>query len=220
MTASANPLFASVLLDVDSTLCGIEGIDWLAAKCGPDVASKIAAATDMAMRGEIALEEIYAVRLEMIRPGSEDVRALSDAYMSALAPGAALTIASWLASGVRVDLVSGGIRNSILPVALSLGLPSESVHAVELCFNSDGTYVDFDRASPLATAMGKRAVADALALPQPVLAVGDGSTDLAMRESVDAFAAFTGFVNRPTVTRHADFVVSSFEELTAIICGD
>ena len=31
------PKFASVVLDVDSTLCGIEGVDWLAERCGGDL---------------------------------------------------------------------------------------------------------------------------------------------------------------------------------------
>ena len=42
--------FASVVLDVDSTLCGIEGIDFLAARRGPDVGERIAELTDRAMR--------------------------------------------------------------------------------------------------------------------------------------------------------------------------
>jgi hypothetical protein len=49
--------------------------------------------------------------------------------------------------------------------------------------------------------------------------VGDGATDLAMKDVADSFAAFTGFVTRDAVTREADFVVGSFEQLTQIILG-
>src|SRR5205085_3697398 len=55
--------FASVVLDVDSTLCGIEGIDVLAMRRGPEVGRRIAEITDRAMRGEIALERVYGERL-------------------------------------------------------------------------------------------------------------------------------------------------------------
>jgi phosphoserine phosphatase len=217
VSAAAKPHFASVILDVDSTLCGIEGIDWLAARRGPDLAAEVAAATDSAMRGELALEEIYAQRLRLVRPSREDVEALSVAYMATLASGAARAVAAWLASGIRVHLVSGGIRNAILPVAIHLGLSAEVVHAVDVVFDDAGAYCDFDHSSPLATAMGKRDVISALDLPRPDLGVGDGSTDLAMRGAVDAFAAFTGFVSRSRVTQHADFVVTSFDELSRIV---
>ncbi|MBC7671248.1 MAG: hypothetical protein H7247_02400, partial [Polaromonas sp.] len=55
MTATG---FASVILDVDSTLCGIEGIDWLADRRGPAVGAGVTALTDGAMRGEIALDGV------------------------------------------------------------------------------------------------------------------------------------------------------------------
>ena len=44
-----------------------------------------------------------------------------------------------------------------------------------------------------------------LGLPEPVLAVGDGSTDVAIRVggAADAFAAYTGFVARPDVVAAA-----------------
>ena len=57
----------------------------------------------------------------------------------------------------------------------------------------------------------------ALALPRPVLAVGDGATDLAMRPAVDRFAAFTGFVRRKPVVDAADVEISSFDQLLATV---
>jgi len=53
------PRFRSVVLDVDSTLCAIEGIDWLARRRGPAVAAQVAALTDRAMDGAIALDQVY-----------------------------------------------------------------------------------------------------------------------------------------------------------------
>jgi phosphoserine phosphatase len=202
-----------VILDVDSTLCGIEGVDWLAARRGGDLAARIAALTDRAMRGDIALDAVYGERLALIRPTRDDVAALSAAYADALAPGAAPAVRRMRAAGVRVVLVSGGLRDAILPVARELGFADEDVRAVGVTFDAAGAYVGYDRASPLATQEGKRAVVESLALPRPVLAVGDGATDAAVRPAVDAFAAFTGFVRRDAVVRAADFELSSFDEL-------
>jgi phosphoserine phosphatase len=47
--------------------------------------------------------------------------------------------------------------------------------------------------------------------------VGDGATDLAMRDVVDAFVAFTGFVSRPNVVERADAVASSFADLERVV---
>src|SRR4029079_8238937 len=67
------PRFASVVLDVDSTVSGIEGIDWLARRRGGDIATNVARGTADAMRGAIPLEEGSgprgAPRLDSAREG-------------------------------------------------------------------------------------------------------------------------------------------------------
>jgi phosphoglycolate phosphatase-like HAD superfamily hydrolase len=66
---------------------------------------------------------------------------------------------------------------------------------------------------------GKREIVASLDLPRPILMVGDGSTDLAVKGTAEAFAAFTGYVSRPAVAKGADYVVTSFDEITAIVLG-
>ena len=80
-------LFPIVFFDVDSTLVTIEGIDVLA---GGNPA--VAALTDAAMNGEIAIDEVYARRLEMIRPARSRVTDLAGQYRRSLVPGAAETL--------------------------------------------------------------------------------------------------------------------------------
>jgi phosphoserine phosphatase len=214
------PRFASVFLDVDSTLCGVEGIDFLAERRGPDVAARVADATERAMRGEIPLDAVYGERLGLVRPGRDDLIALARAYAAALAPDAVEAIEFLRGEGVRVALVSGGIRQAILPVARELGFALDDVHAVDVVLDGGGQYWSYDAGSPLATQGGKRdVVAAALAdgMPRPALAVGDGSTDVAMRAACDALAAFTGFARREAVVRAADHEVASFEALVDLI---
>jgi phosphoserine phosphatase len=78
-------------------------------------------------------------------------------------------------------------------------------------------FVEIDASSPLTTQSGKETVVRQLALSAPVLAVGDGATDLAMRSAVDGFAAYTGFVRREAVVKAADFEIDSFARLTALV---
>jgi phosphoserine phosphatase len=213
------PGFASVVIDVDSTLCGLEGIDWLAERCGPSVGKAVAAFTDQAMRGEIPLGSVYGARLALVRPTVADVGALAEAYVAALAPGAPEAVNRMRRGGRRVVLVSGGLRDAILPVARHIGIPDADVYAVEVRRDAAGTWQGHDESSPLTQATGKADVVRQLALPPRVLAVGDGATDHAMRPTVDAFAAFTGFVSRPPVVAVADGVVPSFDSLAELVLG-
>jgi phosphoserine phosphatase len=205
--------FASVVLDVDSTLSGVEGIDWLAARRDGGLGAKVASLTARAMRGEIPLAEVYGERLKMVNPNRDDVAALATMYQNMLAHGAVEAVRQLHAAGRRVVVISGGIREAILPLASSLGIADVEVHAVSLTFTPEGRYASYDAASPLTTSDGKRTVVAQLALPKRVLAVGDGSTDLAMKPVVDMFAAYTGFVSRAAVIAGADLAIDSFDQI-------
>lgn len=214
---SVVPKFATVILDVDSTVSGIEGIDWLAERRGPDVAAKSISLTDKAMRGVMPLESVYGARLAEIKPTRGDIDALSRVYIAKLAPGCFDAVTLLRDAGVRVILISGGLRQAIEPVARLLGIAPTDVNAVDIRFNADGTYADFDRASPLATSSGKRTIIEGLSLAAPVLAMGDGATDVVMRDVVDCFAAYVGFVRRENVVAKADVTIASFAALAAIV---
>jgi phosphoserine phosphatase len=219
------PAYSSVIFDVDSTLSAIEGIDWLAARRGADVAARVSEATERAMRGEIALDAVYGERLALVRPGRAELAALADAYVAEIVPGAEDAVTRLLDAGVRVAIVSGGVRQAILPLARALGVDPRDVHAVDVVTDMGGGYFAFDAGSPLATQHGKRDVAErmvagalgAAPLPRPVLAVGDGATDLAMKPAVDAFAAFTGVARRDAVVAGADHVFDSFDAIAELV---
>jgi len=209
--------FASVVLDVDSTLTSIEGISWLAERRGPDVARAVDAMTVRAMEGATPLEAVYGERLALVRPSRVDLRALAGAYAAALVPDVQSALDVLRAAHVRLVVVSGGLRDAVVPFVATLGIAERDVHAVALRFAPDGTYAGFDASSPLACRLGKPAIARTLALPRPVLAVGDGSTDAELKECVDAFAAFTGVVRRESVVAAADHVISRFVDLPSLV---
>jgi len=210
--------FASVVLDVDSTLSGIEGIDWLASLRGPAMAAKISALTDRAMRGEITLDSVYGERLRMIAPTRAEIDALGRRYVEEIAPGAARAIAALRKAGVAIALVSGGLREAIMPLAKTVGAGG-ALSAVSIRFDDHGNYAGFDERSPLATQQGKAQVVRELALGAPVLGVGDGATDLAMKPAVAAFGAYVGFARREPVVRGADYTIESFAQLEALVLG-
>ena len=209
--------FRTLVLDVDSTLSGIEGIDWLAARRGDVVSRRVSDLTQQAMQGGIPLESVYGTRLAEIRPRREEVDALSRAYVAAVAPGAVEAIANIRRTGIQVVLVSGGLRHALLRLGLHLTDSPTDVYAVPVRFDVLGAYVGYDTKSPLTTADGKRHVVADLHLDSPIVAAGDGATDLAMRDVVDSFVAYTGFVKRAPVIEQADAVVASFADLERFI---
>jgi phosphoserine phosphatase len=218
--------FASVVLDVDSTLTRLEGIDWLAERRGPDVAHAVAAMTQGAMEGTIALDSVYGERLALVRPTRSDVEALGDAYGAGVMPGARSAIDAMRAAGVRVVAVSGGVREAVVRFTASLGFADSDVHAVSLRFGRDGAYAGFDEASPLARRGGKPIVVRGLGLPHLIIGVGDGGTDAELKtapdgggRAVDAFAAFVGVAWREPVVAVADYVVHSLTELPGLVLG-
>ena len=210
------PRFASVVLDVDSTLCGVEGVDWLAQLRGQEIAQQSARLTERAMNGELPIDAIYGERLELIRPTRAEVDGLSRVYRDTIAADAPAAISALRTAGVRVVLVSGGFRRAIDPLARELDV---ELHAVDIYWDDAGEYAGFDTASPLATQSGKLTLVRTLALPRPTLAVGDGSTDAGMRAAVDEFAAFTGFVRRDAVVKVADLEIATYETLVRHVSG-
>ena len=145
--------FSAVCFDCDSTLSRIEGIDELARRQG--LFEQVAALTDAAMNGDIALESVYGKRLELIQPNRAAIDWLAQLYIAEMVEGAAETVAALLAQNIEVHIVSGGLRQAILPLAAHLGVAEDRVHAVDIEFNDRGDYLAFNASSPLAGSGGK-----------------------------------------------------------------
>ena len=200
--------FRFVFFDIDSTIVTIEGIDVLA-----DGNPEIAKLTAAAMNGEIPLDQVYAKRLEMIRPSKDRVEKLGAEYVRSLVDGATETIATLQDNGVAVHLVTAGIEQAIRPLADALNI--RNVHAVKLTFDANGRYKDFDRRSFLTRSGGKELVVrDVRARSHGKAAfIGDGVSDLEAKPAVDLFIGFGGVVVRPRVKENADVYVTNLRDV-------
>jgi phosphoserine phosphatase len=74
--------FNSIVLDVDSTLSGIEGIDWLASLRGAEIQAWSTALTDKAMEGKIPIEAVYGERMGAVRPVLREIEELGRVYVA------------------------------------------------------------------------------------------------------------------------------------------
>lgn len=207
--------FDVVCFDCDSTLSRIEGIDELARRSGQF--DEVAALTDLAMNGELALESVYEHRLALIKPSQADIDWLAQLYIDEMVDGVRETVKALQAQGTLVHIVSGGLRQAILPLAALLGVAEENVHAVDIYFDDNGDYQDFLRHSPLAMSGGKARICRRLRMQYSELAmVGDGKTDLEAKEAGAYMIGFGGVVRRPLVEQQADQFVAE-ASLTAVL---
>lgn len=196
-----------VFFDVDSTLVSIEGIDVLG-----EGNEEVARLTERAMNGEIPLEEVYARRLEMIRPSESAIRALGERYLTSLVAGAAATVARLREAGAVIHLVTAGIQQAVAP--LGRELHADGVHAVRLRFK-DGEYAGFEPSFLARTGGKELVIRDIRARSKGKAAmVGDGASDLEAKPAVDLFVGFGGVHIRPRVRDNADVFVT---EMPAVI---
>ncbi len=189
------PPYGTVVFDCDSTLCAIEGIEELARGN-----VEVARLTQAAMEGQLALEEVYARRLALVRPTRTDVERIGAAYVETLLPNAARLVAALHALGKRVAIVSGGLLPAVRAAARALAVPEALVQAVDVHFDAAGRYAGFDQDAPLARAGGKIAALRGLRRAGEALAfVGDGATDLEAAHEAERFVAFGGVERRARV---------------------
>ncbi|MDD2659110.1 MAG: HAD-IB family phosphatase [Methylococcales bacterium] len=198
--------FDVICFDCDSTLSRIEGIDELARRAG--LGEEMSKLTDLAMNGIVPLEAVYERRLSLIRPDQNSIDWLAGLYIAEIVEGVKEVFAALSAQNKTVHIISGGLRQAILPLAYYLGLPESHVHAVDIYFNQDGSYRNYDLNSPLARTGGKAVIVGKLKGPGSLVMIGDGKTDLEARQSGAIVFGFGGVADRAIVRESADFYTS------------
>ena len=207
-----------LLLDCDSTLSAVEGIDELGRLRGPEVFAQVERMTAEAMDGGIPLETVFARRLELIRPTRAEVEAIAAKYLATVEPDAAGALARVRAAGWTTIIVSGGFTEAILPLARSLGI--DRVEAVGLRFGPDGAYAGFDPDAPTARSRGKNAVARRLRAELgagEVVMVGDGASDLEVKGDADRVIGFGRYAVRAKVKAGADAFITRLADLPPLL---
>lgn len=205
-------------LDCDSTLSGIEGVDELARLRGPAALAQVAQMTNDAMDGKIPLEQVFARRLEIIRPGRAETEAVGRQYIESIEPTARETVAALKAAGWTPVIVSAGYTQAIEPLAQLLGIAR--IEAVRLNFDAQGNYAGFDTTHPATRQGGKPEIVRALKAefkPVRSAAVGDGVSDLEAKPEVDLFVGFGRYAERAKVKAGAHHFIKCLTELVPLL---
>ena len=147
---------------------------------------------------------------------------LAKQYQARLMPGAQEAVQTLQEAGHGVWIVSAGPRQAILPMASSLGLEPERVHAVSIDCDIAGNYVGYDEASVFMHSDGKATVCASLCpAGETGIMVGDGATDCVARDVGMLFVQFAGIQDRPQVAEraHARITEPSLAILPQVVDG-
>lgn len=207
-----------LLLDCDSTLSAIEGIDEMARLAGPAKFAAVEAMTRDAMEGRIPISGLVARRLALIGPGRATVAAVGRLYIEHAEPDAQAAIQAARSEGWTPVIVSGGFADAIRPLADHFGI--ERVEAIGLRFDEHGQYAGFESDHPTTRNGGKAEIAVRLRAgfeAERVVMVGDGVSDLETADVVDRFIGFGRYADRPRVREGAARFIYSFAELPAAL---
>ena len=209
-----------LVLDFDSTVVAVEGLDELARIALADdprrdaTVEAIEAITRDGMSGAIGIDESLRRRLAMLTITRAHVDSVVRLLRRRLSPSFRKHIAAVRRNADRLHVVSSGFREYVEPVCADLGIPPERVHCNALTWKG-GKVSGFDASSPLARPGGKARVVRALRLPGRIVAVGDGITDAEIRDAGAAheFVAYCENVEREAVVARADRVARSVDEV-------
>lgn len=204
------PRFDHVFFDCDSTLTSVEGIDILAESAGKKWRVEIL--TQAAMDGALDLEDIYARRLEAVRPTRSQIQDVRRAYKRNVVEDASRVVTALQALGHQVYIISGGLAEPVEEFAVYLGIPRERVRAVGISYNElagrwwehadqrQDTYLNYTHGA-LTVSDGKAQIVAELRGDQTgrSLLIGDGNSDLLAGPAVDLFVGYGGVVTRSKV---------------------
>ncbi len=213
---------ATVVFDFDSTLIDCESLEEILAvrlRERPELEQELRAITALGMEGALSFRESLARRLALAAPTLAEVKAFGLHAIARLTPGMAGLIADLRGRGVAVAIISGGLREAIVPCAHFLGLDDAAVGAVRLRFADDGSFLGIDPDDPFSLSKSLGASALSASWSRPRIAVGDGMTDLNLQRDglVDHFIAFTQWARRAPVLASGAPEAADVATLTELI---
>jgi len=206
-----------LFIDCDSTLSVIEGIDELGRARGEEVFGKVVALTDAAMNGEIAISEVFPRRMDLIRPDRALCDEIAARYIEQMVEGVPQLLREARERGWLPVILSGGFAPLIAPLAKKLGI--EHLEAVPIEFGEGGSYADYGRDYPTTRNFGKNEIIrewKAAMLPERVVMIGDGASDLETKPDVDLMIGFGGVVARSKVEKGCDFWLPDMTDRNAM----
>jgi HAD superfamily phosphoserine phosphatase-like hydrolase len=174
-------MMGTCIFDVDSTLLRCESLE-LILKKKLSVANfkKFQEITQLGLRGEISFNESLKKRLQLACPTLQDVQEFALTLRQFLTPGFKELIDELKNNGHQIWLVSGAIKETLLPLAPLLKIPLERIIAVKVVWTLTGDFKSLDPQDPNSVSKVFGAKPHALLWPKPALMIGDSFSDYSL----------------------------------------
>ena len=208
------------IIDFDSTITKVEGLDELAAIAlantpnGEAIVKKIKDLTDRGMSGELSFSDALRERLALLNANKKHVAQLVEFLKSNITQSFERNRKFLAEFSDQIIVVSSGFKDFILPIVEYLGMNPENVYANTFIYDEAGNIVGIDEDNVLTQTGGKIKLLESLDLDAHISVIGDGFTDFELKKSgqADRFYAFVENIDRPEVTANADFAIKSLDE--------
>jgi len=196
----------TIIFDCDGTLATIEGIDELAKHKG--VGNEVASLTAKAMGQSGLNPDLYQKRLALVDPKKTQVYSLGHQYFANQTPDANAVIQLLKRLGKTIYLVSAGLYPAVKIFGELLQIPEQNIYAVDIQFDTEGNFIDYEKTSPLVTANGKRVIVNELKKNHPeLLYVGDGLNDYVTYDLVTRFVGYGGIFYRENMAKNCEYYI-------------
>lgn len=198
----------AVVFDCDGTLSKLEGIDELAKN--NQVGDIVASMTAQAMAYTGMSPELYARRLDLVKPHFDQLIELGKQYYQQKIPEVSEVITILRRLHKTVYIVSAGLLPSVAYFSDQLNIPLANVYAVNATFDAQGNYLHFDETSPLVYSKGKRVIINQLKKQhQTILHIGDGLNDFEVYDLVTRFIGFGGVYYRENIAAQCQYYIKA-----------
>jgi D-3-phosphoglycerate dehydrogenase len=212
------------IIDFDSTFTQVEALDILgeiSLANHPERDIRLQAIkdiTDQGMDGSLTFRESLEKRIEILQANKAQITELIAALKQKVSKSFERNREFLLENAPNIYIISNGFKDFIIPIVGVYGIQEQHVFANEFVYDAQGNIVDFNRENPLSKNNGKAETIRKVNLEGDIYVIGDGYTDYEIKASglANKFYAFTENVSRPRVTKEADHIAPSLDEILYI----
>lgn len=211
------------IIDFDSTFVTIETLEELASYAlrnkndKEKILAEMKAITAAGMRGDIPYSQSLTKRLQLFKTNKKEVELFAQNLQKYITPSVVSNKNFFTKYKDSIYIISGGFYDYMTIVTDRFGLSRDHIIANHFIYDAKGNVSDADRRIALTKEGGKVQSIKNLYLQGDIYVIGDGYTDYEIKEAglATKFFAFCENVTRDTVTKHADHIVHSFDEISS-----
>ncbi len=210
-----------LVIDFDSTFVRSEALEELAAVCLKSstkreaILARIKQITKDGMEGKLGFKASLEQRLKLLAASRNDLPLVIARLKRKISPSILRNKSFFHDFKDQIYIVSGAFKEIVDPIVAQFGIDPSHVLANEFIYDSKGKITGFDHNNLLVQPEGKVKAILSLKLHGEIDVIGDGYTDLQVRElgAANRFIAFTENVKRQIVMDKADHIAPNFDEV-------